>query len=37
VLRRAIDAGYVERADGRLRATSEGRLLLDRLLVELIR
>ena len=37
VLRRAIDAGYVERADGRLRATSEGRLRLDRLLVELLR
>ena len=37
VLCRAIDAGYVERADGRLRATSEGRLRLDRLLVELLR
>jgi oxygen-independent coproporphyrinogen-3 oxidase len=37
VLHRAIDAGYVERAGGRLRAKSEGRLRLDRLLVELLR
>jgi len=37
VLHRAIDAGYAERADGRLRATSEGRLRLDPLLLELVR
>jgi len=37
VLCRAIDEGYVERADGRLWTTSEGRLRLDRLLVELLR
>ncbi len=37
VLRRAADEGYVERAGGRLRATSEGRLRLDRLLAELLR
>jgi len=37
VLHRAIDAGYVEQSDGRLLATSDGRLRLDRLLVELVR
>jgi putative oxygen-independent coproporphyrinogen III oxidase len=37
VLHRATDEGYIERAGGRLRATSEGRLRLDRLLVELLR
>jgi hypothetical protein len=37
VLRCAIDEGYVERAGGRLRATSEGRLRLDRSLVDLVR
>jgi oxygen-independent coproporphyrinogen-3 oxidase len=36
VLSRAIDAGYIDRSDGRLRATAEGRLRLDRLLVELL-
>jgi oxygen-independent coproporphyrinogen-3 oxidase len=36
VLAQAVDAGYVERTGGRLRATAEGRLRLDALLVALV-
>ena len=37
VLRQAIDEGYVTRTDGRLIASSEGRLRLDALLAALVR
>jgi putative oxygen-independent coproporphyrinogen III oxidase len=37
ILRQAIEVGYVTRADGRLTASSEGRLRLDALLRALIR
>jgi oxygen-independent coproporphyrinogen-3 oxidase len=37
VLSRAVEAGYLERADGRLRATTEGSLRLDALLAALVR
>jgi len=37
ILHQAIEAGYVRRADGRLTATSEGRLRLDALLPALLR
>jgi len=37
VLARATDAGYVQRGDGRIMATAEGRLRLDSLLGALVR
>ena len=37
ILRQAIDEGYVTRTDGRLIASSEGRLRLDALLAALVR
>jgi oxygen-independent coproporphyrinogen-3 oxidase len=37
VLAQAIEEGYVTQADGRLVATTEGRLRLDALLAALVR